>query len=220
MQKLGSKHRLQPVVQERERKANVYMSISSSGASLKETKSFILCCFCTTTSSFNPSQEECDISPPQRGPQGTESPEHLQTWYDMEPADHLAAEQSQSPWKRGKIFTGFWVGKESCKIQKQLKTHPISRAQTGIISTQTCIEERDTKVSHLQTREDWKSRIVSQRGITGKKLSTGTSFINAFSEHLCQARDSQNDFPAVLFSGLAGHWNMRAQMLFCNMPSD
>lgn len=57
----------------------------------------------------------------------------------------------------------------------------------GIISTQTCIEKRDTKVSHLQTREDWKSRkIVLQREITGKTtqhkniLYLSTLFLNIY----------------------------------------
>lgn len=64
--------------------------------------SLLPCCFRTTISSFTPSLVQCGISPPQRVPQGTESAGHLQTWYDMEPVDHLAGEQSQSPWKNGK----------------------------------------------------------------------------------------------------------------------
>lgn len=121
------------------------------------------------------------------------------------------------------IFTGYRVGNRVCKIQKQLKTHLISRAQMWVVSTQTCIEERDTKVSYLQTREYWKSRKISlPRKITRKTTLHGnthyvsTLFLNVY----VKPEDTQNDFQAVPFSGLVDSLNRIAQMLFCNTSSD
>lgn len=77
-------------------------------------------------------------------------------------------------------FTGYWVRDRIWKILKQLKTHLISWAQMGVISTQTCIEEWDTKVSHLQirrifqiNRERFHYKGESQR----RQLRIGTLFL-------------------------------------------
>lgn len=182
----------------KERKANVYMSISSSRAGLKKSKSFLSCCFCITTSSFNPSLQECVSHLCREFPriQNFQNISRLRMVRNQLitslPSNHTHLE------REGKTLNGYWVENRACKIQKELKTHLISRAQTAIISTQTCIEERDTKVSHLQTGEDWKSRKIFffTKGNHRKDNSAQKHplFINTFSEHLCQARDSQNDF--------------------------
>lgn len=190
---------------------------------LKESKSFVFCCFCNTTSSFNPSLEERGISPPQRGPQGTESPEHLQTWYDMEPADHLAAEQSPSPWKRGKNIYWFLSWELSLQNTETVEDSPYQQSPNG-----------DHLHSDLHRRKRHEGLLPTNKRILEVKKGCFTKgnhrknnsaqehplFINNFSEHLCHTRNSQNDFQAVLYSGLAGCWNMSAQMLFFNIPSD
>lgn len=104
--------------------------------------------------------------------------------------------------RKGKRFTGYWVGNNVCEIQKELKSHLIRRAQMWVISTQTCVEERDTKVSYLQTREYWKSRKISlQRRITGKTTLLGNPLsIKTFSELLCQAKGYPERFPSCTFS--------------------
>lgn len=174
----------------KERKANVYTSISSSRAGLKKSKSFLSCCFCITTSSFNPSLQEC-VSHLCREFPGIQNFQNISRLRMVRnqlitslPSNHTHLE------REGKTLNGYWVENRACKIQKELKTHLISRAQTAIISTQTCIEERDTKVSHLQTGEDWKSRKIFflQRGITEKTtqhrniLYLSTFFLNIYAK--------------------------------------
>lgn len=188
-----------------ERKVNFHVSISSSRAGLNESKSFLFCCFCT--SSFNASLEECGISPPQRGPRGTESPEHLQTWYDMEPADHLAAEQSQSPWKTGENIYWLLSWEQSLQNTETSEDSPQQQSLNGD-HLHSDLHRRRRHEGLLPTN---KIRLKVKKDCFTKGNHTKDNsaqehplFINTFSEHLYQARDSQNDFQAVLFSGLAG----------------
>lgn len=108
-------------------------SISSSRADLKENDSWLLCCFCGTISNINinPSLAQCGTSPPQRDPQCTESAGHLQTWCDMEPADHLAGEQSQSPWKKGRNISWLLSRVQSLQNTETTEDSPYQQSPNG-----------------------------------------------------------------------------------------
>lgn len=131
----------------------------------------------------------------------------------MEPADHLAAEQSQSPWKKGENI--YWLLSREQSLQN---------TETAEDSPYQQCPNRDHLHSDLHRRKRHEglpptNKIGSQERLfynSGKEqlyccitikttqhrniLYSSTLFLNIY----VKQEDSQNDFQAVLFSGLAG----------------
>jgi len=167
------------------------LTISSSRAGLKDSESLLSCCFCTTISSFNPSLVQCGILPPQRGPQGRESAEHLQTWCDTELADRLAAEQSQSPWKKGKNIYWLLSWEPNLQNTETVEDTPYQQSPNGG-HLHSDLHRRmrheglpPTNKRILEVRKDFFTKENHTKDNSAWEHPLG---INTFSERLCQAR--------------------------------
>lgn len=179
-------------------------SNSCSRADLKENESLLLCCFYGTTFNIILSLAQCDTSPPQRDPQCTESAGHLQTWCDMEPADHPAGEQSQSPWKKGRNISWLLNWVQSLQNTETAEDSPYQQSPNGghlhsDLHRRTRHEGLlPTNKRILQAIKDFFTKNLKKYLPHGNILyvSTVSLHVNVKSE------DTQNDFQAVLFSCL------------------